>query len=395
MSVAPRPAFVVFSDDWGEHLSSCQHIFKLIARDATVVWVNTIGMRAPKISLTDVGKIWRKGRKMLGLGAAAPAHSAASLDVVVRQPFMLPYSNLGLVRRFNAISVERTIRSCLEQLGVANPTIVATVPNACDYVDGLGAGRVVYYCVDDFAEWPGHQHDLVRSMEARLIERADALVATSTKLYERLRKSGKPTSLLTHGVDMELFAARGAPEHPVLAGIPAPRAGYFGLFDERSDQDLIAALAGKLPNYSFVFAGPVVTSVARLERLPNVHFTGPLPYAELPQFIAGMKALLIPYAVNEFADSLSPLKLKEYLATGKPIVSTPIADMRQWRGEVAVAAGVEEWEAALLAASSEDVAARQERARRLLAGDTWRDKAAELLAVCGWTDAASAAVQRG
>jgi glycosyltransferase involved in cell wall biosynthesis len=295
---------------------------------------------------------------------------------------MLPYSNVGLVRRFNALSVKRTVRACLDELGVVDPCVVATVPNACDYLDGIGGGRVVYYCVDDFAEWPGHQSDLVRAMEDRLVSRADVLVATSNKLYERLRKSGKPTSLLTHGVDIDLFAADAPAEHSALAGIPRPRAGYFGLFDERSDQQLIADLAAQVPDYSFVFAGPVETSVARLEQLRNVHFTGPIPYTELPAFIAGMNALLIPYAVNEFADSLSPLKLKEYLATGKPVISTPIADMRQWQGDVAVGNGAAEWADLLHAAESEDVAMRRKRASSLLAGETWRDKAVELLRLC-------------
>jgi glycosyltransferase involved in cell wall biosynthesis len=381
VSKAGVPSFVVFSDDWGEHMSSCQHIFNVIGKNANVLWVNTIGMRAPRLSSVDVRKIWLKGRKMAGLSGSR-ARSAVTEGIAVRQPLMLPYSKFDVVRRFNAASLRKVVGRAMRDLQLSDPCVVATVPNACDYLDAIGASCTVYYCVDDFAEWPGNERELVREMEEKLIERADALVATSQKLYGKLKATGKPTTLLTHGVDMELFATRSGAEHPSLAKIPTPRAGYFGLFDERSDQHLIAEVAERLPHYAFVFAGPVEASIARLERQRNVHFIGPIDYRELPEFIAGMNALLLPYTATEFADSLSPLKLKEYLATGKPVISTPIADVRNWEGDVAVGTTAAEWVSLLLAAESERVDVRQERARRMLAGETWSDKAAALLEIC-------------
>jgi hypothetical protein len=104
-----------------------------------------------------------------------------------------------------------------------------------------------------------------------------------------------------------------------------------------------------------------------------------------------MNALLIPYAVTEFADSLSPLKLKEYLATGKPVISTPIADVRSWGGDVAVGNTAEEWVSLLLAAESQPLEIRQQRARQRLAGESWVDKAAELLELCSGGRAAAGA----
>src|SRR5690606_38771184 len=119
---------------------------------------------------------------------------------------------------------------------------------------------------------------------------------------------------------LDLFGQPQRAEHASLAGIPRPRIGYFGLIDERSDQELIAALAERMPDHSFVLAGPVATAVQRLAALRNVHFTGAIPYAELPALAHGLDVLFLPYGLNAFTRTLSPLKLLEYLATGKPVV---------------------------------------------------------------------------
>ncbi|MCB0451098.1 MAG: hypothetical protein KDC97_13360, partial [Confluentibacter sp.] len=180
---------------------------------------------------------------------------------------------------------------------MVDPLFVSTVPNACDYINILNRNLTVYYCVDDFSLWPGLNQDLVRKMENQLLEKADILVATSQKLYQKLKSIGKPTHLLTHGVDVELFSHTPLVEHQCLNDIPNPRVGYFGLIDERSDQSLIAAIASDMPSFSFVMTGPVATDITRLKMCKNVYFTGPVIYSELPALIKGLDILFIPYLV--------------------------------------------------------------------------------------------------
>jgi glycosyltransferase involved in cell wall biosynthesis len=375
-------SFIVFSDDWGVHPSSCQHLFRQIARDHAVLWVNTIGMRRPNPSLADLKKVFRKLSRTFRGSATQPSSEGAALRLRVCQPFMLPYSSLSLVRLFNAYSVRRTVRRLAREMGLARPTLVSTVPNACDYAGHLDEGKVVYYCVDDFTQWPGLEHDLVTKMEDELISRSDELVATSRQLYRKLEKVGKPTHLLTHGVDLGLFAREAIDEHACLANIPKPRAGYFGLFDERSDQGVIAAVASQMPDFSFVFTGPVATEKKALENFPNVFFTGPVPYLELPSLVKGLDALFIPYLVNQFTESISPLKLKEYLMTGKPVIATPMAETMLQEQYLTIARTTREWEAGLRAALSVDLAARQQPIRKMMAGESWDRKAAEFVQIC-------------
>ncbi len=185
----------------------------------------------------------------------------------------------------------------------------------------LPGARVVYYCVDDFTKWPGFDIELVREMEHHLIQRADVIVAASPKLRDRLAKWGKPVHLLTHGVDFDHFGSSVLVEHHCLAGIRKPRVGFFGLVDSRMDQQLLCDVAKRMPEVSFVLAGPVQASVRQLTMCGNIHLPGPIPYLELPAFVSGMDVLCVPYKSGHLGDSLSPLKLKEYLVTGKPITA--------------------------------------------------------------------------
>jgi glycosyltransferase involved in cell wall biosynthesis len=377
------PPFIVFSEDWGEHPSSCQHLFRRIAVNHPVLWVNTIGMRSPTLSMTDFHKARIKLGKMLrGTREAQSRDLPQRLRLHVSQPPMLPFASIRIVREWNRRSVIRRVREAARSLGMKSPVIVSAVPNACDFVNALDRRRVVYYCVDDFTQWPGLDHALVRELDQLMIDASDSLIATSLKLERRLRESGKPTWLLQHGVDIDLFGEVAPAEHSCLAAIPRPRAGYLGLFDERNDIELIAALARRMSDVSFVFTGPVTADVSQLAAFRNVFLTGPVPYRELPQVIRGLDALFIPYLVNSFTDSISPLKFREYLATGKAVVTTPLAEALLQKEHIEIARTVDEWERALRTGFGVDVAARKARLASVLQGESWDDKAKQFLAMC-------------
>jgi glycosyltransferase involved in cell wall biosynthesis len=373
--------FVVFSDDWNVHMSSCQHIFRRIAKTHSIDWINTVGLRRPTLTLRDVDKA---RRKLSGMFRRTSAEQASTIDaeVEVHQPLMLPATKSKFVRRLNALSVSRTMRKIAARRGDKKIVIVTTVPNVCDYVDGIPNAGIVYYCVDDFSEWPGLDRQAVLDMESLLVEKSDVFLATSNTLFDRLQKSGKPTYYLPHGVDLDLFSHQAPRQHEVLDGVPAPRAGFFGLFDDRSDQALIAALAKAMPDISFVIAGSVETTIDRLESMDNVYFVGQIDYPRLPELISGMQVLLIPYHVNALSDALSPLKLKEYLVTGRRVVSTPIRAANEMKDIVVVAHSLQEWEAALRDGISSDIGKRREEMVSRLASESWDSKAEDMLRIC-------------
>lgn len=125
---------------------------------------------------------------------------------------------------------------------------------------------------------------------------------------------------------MNFFSNLPSREHSLLNDIPKPRVGYFGLFDKRTDQELLAEYARRMPDVSVVITGLVVSEISELTNLPTVYFTGPVPYKELPSMVKGWDACILPYTLNRLADTISHLKLKEHIATGKPVISTPLKE---------------------------------------------------------------------
>ncbi len=403
--------FLVFSDDWGVHPSSCQHIFRILSKEHPTVWVNTIGMRRPRLSLGDAKKALLKVSRMLsgdpprarasgndarsgaavtefsGSGApgglVATATATTGCGVTVCAPPMLPFRRPRAVARWNDRSVEHTVRRALADRDLDDVCLVTTVPNIHGAVQKLGATSVVYYCVDDFSEWPGMNRDAILDMESRLLPTVDKAVCTSRALYDRF-ESQVPTWLLTHGVDVERFAACSLPGnvHPCLASIPEPRVGYFGLLDERTDSDLVKQVARTMPHISFVFTGPVEGRLRSLQALPNIHLTGSVPYDDLPSIVRGWRACLLPYRINALTEKINPLKLKEYLASGKPVLSTPLPEAVRLSDHLGISASAGEWCDEIESMVRGDRNVSTAGTRDYLAGESWQNKAEELLRIC-------------
>jgi glycosyltransferase involved in cell wall biosynthesis len=304
----------------------------------------------------------------------------SKLDVC--QPPMLPFLKMPGVRALNRTMVIKEVRRWLCQFGVKDFVFVTTVPNACDFIGILGESKIVYYSVDDFTEWPGLDKHLVQQMETDLIAKSDIFIASSNKLLNRLSKSSKPAHLLSHGVDLELFQTDPLVEHPLLKNIPEPRVGYFGLFDKRSDQNLIADVAQRMPDISFVITGPIEVSISYLKNFPNIYFTGSVPYNDLPEMVKGWDICFLPYLVNKQTAAISPLKLKEYLATGKPVISTPIAEANELKDYITVAESAVEWEKCFRICLYDCLQTRHAKNEQFLKNESWTKKADQFLKIC-------------
>lgn len=374
-------SYIVFSDDWGEHPSSCQHLFQHVLNDHRVLWVNTIGMRQPSLTLSDLKKALLKVSKMFSR-KNTQANKALVDNLHVIQPFMLPFINWKFIRLLNSYWVVNKVRKRLAELQMHSSIMVITAPNACDYIGKCAESRVVYYCVDDFSEWPGLEKNLVLAMEEQLLEKADVFIATSQALCEKMTNSKKDVTLLTHGVDVKFFTELPISEHRLLADIPQPRVGYFGLFDERSDQQLLQQVAQGLPNVSFVITGSVITDISILEKLPNVYFTGSVDYSELPAIAKGFNVCMLPYQLNDLTHAIQPLKIKEYLATGRPVIATPMREVLNLDAHVAIASSAEEWAAVIQQQIGKDVNAAAASRAAFIAGESWQVKAKQFMTLC-------------
>ncbi|MCU7904537.1 MAG: glycosyltransferase [Candidatus Thiodiazotropha sp. (ex Epidulcina cf. delphinae)] len=373
-------SFLVFSDDWGEHPSSCQHIFKQITKKHPVLWVNTIGTRNPKLNIYDLKKALIKIKKMLFMRRTKNTHNDNNPTVI--QPIMLPFFSLPGIKSFNKYSLQKAVSNSMKKNAINNPIMVITAPNAHEYIGSFGEKCSVYYCVDDYSEWPGLNQEEVVKMESALIQKCNIFFATSDLLYNKISKTNKKVKLLTHGVDLEFYSKKNLPTHELLKDIPRPQVGYFGLFDDRSDKELIKSLSLKMPDISFIITGSIDTDIRDLRSISNIHFTGSVPYKELPQIISSWDICMLPYRINELTNAIQPLKIKEYLASGKPIISTPIKEVKALEKYVHLAETPDHWRKTIqkiLRTGPDDKALNR---NDFLKPESWERKADYFLEIC-------------
>jgi glycosyltransferase involved in cell wall biosynthesis len=321
-------SLLIFSDDWGRHPSSCQHLVGRLLERHQVAWINTIGMRPPRL---DRHTLLRVSEKLRGRVGPRPAPTVGNpMGPRIVEPTMWPWFRSKLDRRINRTLLGRQLTTVAESL--PRPRVaVATIPIVADLIGILPVDRWVYYCVDDFAAWPGLDGRHLRRMEDDLVGRADALIAAGETLRRGLLDRGRDSSLLTHGVDLRRWAdPEGAPIPPGFEGLERPLILFWGLIDRRLDSPSLRKLAEDLDRGTIVLVGPETDSDPDLSDLPRLVRRPAIPFDALPALARAAEVLIMPYADLPVTRAMEPLKLKEYLATGKPVVASDLPGNRPW-----------------------------------------------------------------
>jgi UDP-galactopyranose mutase len=219
----------------------------------------------------------------------------------------------------------------------------------------LPTSAVVYDAMDELSKFRFAPATLLQ-LEQELIDQADLVFTGGSSLYEAKKNRHRSVHCFPSSVDRAHFAkARSRLFDPAdQEDLPRPRLGFYGVIDERFDTELLDAVAAMHPDWSFVMVGPVVKiSEDELPKRPNIHYLGSKTYGELPAYLSGWDVALMPFAMNESTQFISPTKTPEYLAGGKPVVSTPVRDVVRHYGQlegVRIAGTAEEFAAACEAA---------------------------------------------
>jgi glycosyltransferase involved in cell wall biosynthesis len=236
--------------------------------------------------------------------------------------------------------------------------------------------RWVYYCVDDFSRWPGLDQAVLDRMERKLVAKVDDVIAVSETLRERLAGMGRRSHLLTHGVDLDFWARPGAGlPPPALAGLERPLVVFWGLTDRRLDVAFLARLAGDLDRGTVVLVGPRADPDPALRGLKRVAFVPPLEFGQLPGVAREAAVLVMPYADLPVTRAMQPLKLKEYLATGRPAVVRDLPANRPWADCLDLVQTPEAFSRAVRLRLSSGLPEAQRAARARLRGEGWGAKA--------------------
>jgi len=327
--------------DWWYH-NRAHADFQLMTRAArtrTVLLVNAIGMRMPLPGRTPqpFRRIWRKLRSMSRF-VRRPVSELPKFFVFT--PVLFPFYGIAWARRLNSRLVRTQVGLVARYLGIDNPTILVTLPTAWDVVRPMRRWRLVFNRSDKASEFEEADSDSIRALENQLLREADVVVYVSRALMDQERNlTGLRAHFLDHGVDLDHFdPARYVLEPKDLRAIPHPRIGFFGtLRDHLVDFDLLEHLARELPEAHLVLIGDATSSMKRFEKIPNVHWLGFRPYEVIPRYGVGFDVAIMPWLDNDWIRNCNPIKLKEYLALGLPVVSTDFPEVRNYASFVRIA----------------------------------------------------------
>lgn len=366
---------LVFADDWGRHPSSCQHLIAKLLPNYHVCWVNTIGMRTPRLNRVTITRAIEKFRPWMN---ARPRTASLPSNLQVIDPKMWPWFSRSHDRWLNRSMLLRGLKPVLKNL--ARPVVgVSTLPIVADLIGPLHLDRWVYYCVDDFSQWPGLDHHAMATMEDVLIEHADRLIAASPALQAHLALHGKESQLLTHGVELDHWhlPAEDSPHAEVTPWehLPKPLVVFWGLIDKRMDTRFVHQLAVSLKSGTILLVGPMEHPDPMLLQAPRVVRLPAIDYDQLPQLAADAAVLVMPYADLPVTRAMQPLKLKEYLATGKPVVARALPAIEPWADGLDAVASAEEFVAAVNLRIKSGLDPAQYTARARLESEGWAAKA--------------------
>lgn len=372
--------FLVLSDDWSGLPTSTIHLFRQLSRRNRVFWFNVIN-RMPRFSWEDVKKVTgtlRAWGERAGGRARSNGHPLTSSDgVYSATPFIIPWFKPA-IRRLNSICLRRNFLHLSRRYGIRTPIVFTTWPSTVDFVKTLGPALKIYYCVDEWLDYPGLNAADFESMENELLDHVDAFVATSRDLQRKGERC--PASLyLPHGVDFQHFNREAAEWEtvPRMDEIRRPIVGFFGIIAEWVDLNLIAALSKAFPQVSFVLIGKPVVGLNAVADCRNVHCLGPVPYTDLPRYAKYFDVGMIPFVTSKLTQAVNPLKLMEYLALGLPVLATRLPDLEQIDGPIHLASTAAEF-CGRLQTMLEDSAFEARGAREVASRNTWEQRAEEL-----------------
>ena len=347
MSSKKEDILLLSTADWGNPFwTNKQHVALELSRlGHKVLYVESLGLRSPSINKADVSRIFRR----LLNGLKLPKRINENLWVW--SPIVIPFQNYYIVRLFNKCILSLLSKLFTYSLNFKSPVLWTYNPITIDlYLVGPKI-KVVYHCVDEIKAQPNMPVRQIENAENKLLKRADYVFVTSKELYRTRKKINKNTFFFSNVADFDHFSkARNnitvMPED--ISCIKGPVIGFVGAISSyKVDFELLSFIAKSRPDWSIVLIGKIGegepgTDASILE-LDNMYMLGPRPYKDLPGYIKSFDVAMIPVTLNDYTHAMFPMKLFEYLAAGKRIVSTNIDSLQSYRDHVYLSASYNEF----------------------------------------------------
>lgn len=313
---------------------NCHHIAERLAMNNRVLFVESPGLRSPKPSRVgpggDLQKIVSRGSDWLRGVASGPTQVSESLHVL--SPLAYPMHAHRIAEPVNRHLFAGAVRRCAARMGMTDPLLWIFPPTGVSVLDAYPDAPVIYHCIDHYAGIHGTDETSVNAMQTRLLERAGLVFATSRPLAKALATQHANVVCVPNVSDIEHFLEPRPLPHD-LANLPKPIIGYVGhLSTSMIDLAMLSEMVSLRPNWSFVLVGSIGDAetnqaIEQLVKVGNTHLLGPRPYETVPSYVHGFDACIIPFTRNALTEWALPLKTFEYLAAGKPTISTSLEAM--------------------------------------------------------------------
>lgn len=364
-------------EDWWYHNRG--HIdFQLMRRFAKrgiTLYVNSIMMQ--KLKLNEgrkfIKKLIRKTKSILtGL-------KKTDVGFWVYSPLSFPVQHINWAKPFNEILLRSQLRYIRSRIGMNDPVVWVVCPTACDVALKMKKSKLVYQRTDRFEDFPNVDAEVIKKYDRKLKANADLTLYVNHDLYEEEADQCKRHFYLDHGVDFEMFTlAEKDPDKPIdISGIEKPIVGYFGALDDHKfDIGFVEAVVDLLPKFSFVFVGKASPTLSALAKKKNVWLLGQKDYKQIPSYGKCFDVTIIPWRKNRWTEAANPIKLKEYLALGKPLVSTSVfTELQEYQDVVYEASTPKEFADSIEKALRENNAERIMARRKKVEQSSWDSKA--------------------
>jgi glycosyltransferase involved in cell wall biosynthesis len=308
---------LVFGEDWGGLPSSTQYLITHLSQHNKTVWVNSIGLRRPRICLHDFLRMWHK--------TTSASHAISDQTVMPTDDFHLinpktiPAPHYKLERKIASGLIAAQVKPVIKKAKLHLPILWISLPTAVDVAESIDHSALIYYCGDDFSSLAGVDNETVHQHEKKLVEKADLIIAASDRLAAQF--PAQKTRILPHGVDYQLFSTP-TQRAKDLINDGRPIAGFYGSISNWLDLELLTKTIARLPHWHFVFIGVTAIDVNPFNQFDNVTFLGKRAHDLLPSYVQHWTACLLPFIKNQQIQHCNPLKLREYLASGRPVIST-------------------------------------------------------------------------
>jgi glycosyltransferase involved in cell wall biosynthesis len=365
---------ICFANDWYADPLSKKHLMVRFARNRRILWVNSVNNRRPQMATKDFRRVFEK------LAGFRKGLAQVQDGIWVLTPLYIPFHGNPMIRELNRRLLGAQIRRALSQLQIRRPITYTFAPTSADVVGTLGEDSIVYHCVDEFSAFSDAGAE-VALRERELLGKADVVLCSAAGLYESKKGHNPHTYLVTHGVDYDFFRKATSDDTPIaeeLRAFPKPVLGFTGLLADWVDLELLAKLAKRRPEWSIVLIGRSDVDLKIFDGVSNVHLLGHRPYNRLPEFLRGFDVALLPFVNNELTVNANPLKLREYLAAGLPVVASPIPEVVRYASLVALANTAEEYEKEIDSILKKGESGPSKTRSAKMASESWDAKVIEI-----------------